>query len=246
MVAEESEQEADVVLLLRGVNKSFVSEVETVRAVRDVSLAARPGQFLCIHGASGSGKSTLVSVLAGLDVPDSGEVVIDGVDVANLGESERSRLRLERVGVIFQGDELIDEFTAVENVALPLEMRGTPSSEAFAQAKDQLTRVGIGDLSDRLPHQMSGGQRQRVGVARALTGNRRVLLADEPTGALDSKTSRGMFELFRHLCDEGALAIVCSHDPACGEYADRVYEMSDGELLIRGESPTRGPRAESH
>ena len=244
MVAEKSDHEADAVLLLREVNKSFVSEVETVRAVRDVSLAARPGQFLCIHGASGSGKSTLVSVLAGLEVADSGDVMINGVDVTALGESGRSRLRLEHVGVIFQGDGLIDEFTAVENVALPLEMRGTPSAEAFAQAKEQLTRVGIGDLAERLPHQMSGGQRQRVGVARALIGNRRILLADEPTGALDSKNSRGMFELFRQLCDEGALAIVCSHDPACGEYADRVYEMSDGKLLVR-ESPTYGARAEA-
>jgi len=215
------------------IRKAYQSEVETVWAARDVDFEARPGEFVCIYGASGSGKSTLLNLLAGLDLADSGEIQVSGVDVATADEKQRAQLRLETVGVVFQDHNLIDEFTAVENVALPLEARGTSADAARTEAADQLRRVGLAGLEDRLPRQLSGGQRQPVGVARALTGNRAVLLADEPTGALDSAATLELFTLFRALCDEGITAVICSHDPRCRDYADTRYEIIDGRLEAR-------------
>lgn len=222
-----------VLLRVQQVSRAFVTLVETVHAVREVSFAARAGEFVCIFGPSGSGKTTLLNLIAGLDVPDSGTIHVAGVDVGALDEAGRARLRLETVGVVFQDHQLIEEFTAWENVALPLEVRGVPLEQARAAALAELERVGLGGLADRLPSQLSGGQRQRVGIARALAGQRRVLLADEPTGSLDSANSRALFALIRALCDQGTLAVVCSHDPLCQEYADTVYEMVDGRLSRR-------------
>ncbi|WP_410538081.1 ABC transporter ATP-binding protein [Streptomyces sp. KL2] len=216
-----------------GVRKAYHSAAETVWAARDVDFTAHAGEFVCIYGASGSGKSTLLNLLAGLDLADSGEIRVDGVDVSAADEAQRAELRLGTVGVVFQEHNLIEEFTAAENVALPLEARGVPVGEAREEALAQLARVGLAGLEDRMPWQLSGGQRQRVGVARALTGQRAVLLADEPTGALDSTATRELFELIRKLCDDGVLAVVCSHDPHCREFADTVYEVVDGRLESR-------------
>jgi ABC-type lipoprotein export system ATPase subunit len=223
----------DALLTVAEVSRSFVSEAETVWAVKDANLTAHTGEFVCVFGASGSGKSTLINLIAGLDSADRGRIVVDETDVGRLGEAERARLRLHTVGVVFQEHNLIEEFTARENVALPLEARGTSTEQAFDQAGQQLSRVGLGGLEERMPAQLSGGQRQRVGIARALTGDRRVLLADEPTGSLDSKATLDLFGLVRALCDEGTLAVVCSHDPRCREFADVVYEMADGRTLRR-------------
>ncbi|MET8828134.1 ABC transporter ATP-binding protein [Streptomyces sp. NPDC004610] len=216
-----------------GVCKAYRSEVETVWAARDVNFVARSGEFVCVYGASGSGKSTLLNLLAGLDLADSGEIRVGGVEVGAADEKRRAELRLRTVGVVFQDHNLIQEFTAAENVALPLEACGLSAAEARSAALEQLARVGLAGLEDRLPRQLSGGQRQRVGVARALTGRRTVLLADEPTGALDSEATRELFALFRELCDEGVLSVICSHDPRCREYADTVYEVIDGRLERR-------------
>lgn len=215
------------------VRKAYHSEVETVWAARDVDFEARPGEFVCIYGASGSGKSTLLNLMAGLDLADSGEIQVSGVDVTTANESQRAQLRLETVGVVFQDHNLIEEFTAVENVALPSEARGMPAEAARAEAADQLRRVGLEGLDNRLPRQLSGGQRQRVGIARALTGQRAVLLADEPTGALDSAATQELFALIRALCDQGVTAVVCSHDRRCRDYADTRYEIIDGRLEAR-------------
>lgn len=223
-----------ILLDVSQVRRDFVTPAETVRAVRDVTFSAHAGEFVCIHGASGSGKSTLLNLLAGLDVADGGTIHVAGTDVGALDEGGRARLRLETIGVVFQDHQLIDEFTAWENVALPLEVRGGSGKEAKAEALAELERVGLGGLEDRLPSQLSGGQRQRVGIARALIGQRRVLLADEPTGALDSTNSRALFALIRELCDQGTLAVVCSHDVMCQEFADSVYEMTDGHLSRQG------------
>ncbi|MEV0220017.1 ATP-binding cassette domain-containing protein [Streptomyces sp. NPDC050704] len=217
----------------RGVCKAYRSEVETVWAARDVDFVARPGEFVCIYGASGSGKSTLLNLLAGLDLADTGEIQVGGVEVGGAGEKQRAELRLRTVGVVFQDHNLIQEFTAAENVALPLEALGRPAAQARSEALRQLARVGLPGLEDRLPWQLSGGQRQRVGVARALTGQRAVLLADEPTGALDSAATQELFKLIRALCDEGVLAVVCSHDTRCREFADTIYEVVDGRLEKR-------------
>ncbi len=217
----------------RGVCKAYRSEVETVWAARDVDFEARPGEFVCIYGASGSGKSTLLNLLAGLDLADTGEIQVGGVEVGTAGDEQRAELRLRTVGVVFQDHNLIQEFTAAENVSLPLEALGLPTAQARAEALRQLARVGLPGLEDRFPSQLSGGQRQRVGVARALTGKRAVLLADEPTGALDSAATQELFTLIRTLCDEGVLAVICSHDPRCRDYADTVYEVVDGRLESR-------------
>ena len=218
---------------LTGVSKVYRSEVETVWAARNVDFVARPGEFVCIYGASGSGKSTLLNLLAGLDLADSGVVQVGGVEVSSADESQRAQLRLRTVGVVFQDNNLIEEFTAIENVALPLEARGIPAADTVAEAVEQLGRVGMAGLEHRLPRQLSGGQRQRVGVARALTGQRAVLLADEPTGALDSAATQDLFALIRTLCDQGILAVICSHDPRCRAYADTLYEVIDGQLEPR-------------
>ncbi|RKF25567.1 ABC transporter ATP-binding protein [Micromonospora globbae] len=202
-------------------------------AARDVDFEARPGEFVCIYGASGSGKSTLLNLMAGLDLADSGEIQVSGIDVTTANESQRAQLRLETVGVVFQEHNLIEEFTAVENVALPSEARGVPAEAARSEATDQLRRVGLEGLDNRLPRQLSGGQRQRVGIARALTGQRAVLLADEPTGALDSAATQELFALIRSLCDQGVTAVVCSHDRRCRDYADTRYEIIDGRLEAR-------------
>lgn len=215
------------------VRKAYHSEVETVWAARDVDFEARPGEFVCIYGASGSGKSTLLNLMAGLDLADSGEIQVSGVDVTTANESQRAQLRLETVGVVFQDHNLIEEFTAVENVALPSEARGVLAEAARSEAVDQLRRVGLEGLDNRLPRQLSGGQRQRVGIARALTGQRAVLLADEPTGALDSAATQDLFALIRVLCDQGVTAVVCSHDRRCRDYADTRYEIVDGRLEAR-------------
>jgi putative ABC transport system ATP-binding protein len=212
------------------VSRSFVSEVETVRAVRDVTLTAHGGELVLISGSSGSGKSTLLNLIAGLDRSDSGRITVAGTEVTDLDEAGRTTLRLEKVGVVFQEHRLIDEFTAAENVALPLQARGVAVKGALAQASALLGRVGLKGLEQRRPDQLSGGQRQRVGIARALAGDRRVILADEPTGSLDSATSLEMFGLLRALCDGGVLVVLCSHDPRSGTFADRHFELVDGEL----------------
>ena len=213
-----------------GVSRSFVSKAETVWAVRDVSLTADAGDLVLVSGASGSGKSTLVNLIAGLERPDCGRITVAGTEVSGLDEAARTRLRLEKVGVVFQEHRLIEEFTAVENVALPLQARGVPVGEALAQGAALLARVGLGGLERRRPDQLSGGQRQRVGIARALAGGRTVVLADEPTGSLDSATSLAVFGLLRSLCDDGVLVVLCSHDPRSRAFADRHFEMIDGEL----------------
>jgi putative ABC transport system ATP-binding protein len=204
-----------------------------VWAARDVDLVAHSGELVCVFGASGSGKSTLLSLLAGLDLPDSGEIRVGGQDVAGMDESGRAQLRLGTVGVVFQDDNLLDEFTAAENVALPLEASGVDPGAARDEAVAHLVRVGLSGLEARYPQQLSGGQRQRVGVARGLVGQRAILLADEPTGSLDSAATTELFALIRALCDDGLLALVCSHDPECRRFADTVYEMRDGRLTAR-------------
>ncbi len=158
--------------------------------------------------------------------------MVAGQALGSLDEDARALLRLRSVGMVFQDDALIEEFTAAENVALALEARGVKSGAALSEAEMRLAAVGLEGLGPRRPDQLSGGQRQRVGIARALAGGRRIIVADEPTGSLDSETSARLFELITELCRGGVLAIVCSHDPLCADYADSVYEMTDGRLRV--------------
>lgn len=215
---------------LTDVSRSFRSGTDSVRAVDSVSLTVRFGEFACVLGASGSGKTTLLNLVGGLDDADQGEIVVAGHDLGGLSERERTRLRRDDVGVVFQDHNLIEEFTALENVALPLEAAGVDPREAADQAEAALDLVGLVSLAGRLPARLSGGQRQRVGIARALVGNRRILLADEPTGSLDSTNSRSLFGLLQHLCGRGVCVLLATHDPLSKEYVHTVYEMNDGAL----------------
>lgn len=218
-------------IVARGVSRWFETEAETVKAVDEVDLAMHPGEFVCLFGHSGSGKTTLLNLMAGIDLPTAGSLSVNGRATSTLGEEGRIRLRREVVGMVHQSDFLIEEFSAGENVALPLEAQGLGLADAMREAGVLLERMGLATQGARLPRQLSGGQRQRVGIARALTGGRRILLADEPTGALDTHNAAAIFTLLRDLADAGALVVVASHDPMCRDHATRLVEMRDGRIV---------------
>lgn len=217
-------------VVLRGVSKRFDTPAEQVVALADVSMVVNKGDFICVYGRSGSGKTTLLNVIAGLEVADAGTVSVAGMSMDGADGEARAGVRLRTMGVVFQDDNLLAELTASENIELPLQALGLEPAQARADALKALTQVGIGDLGDRLPPEMSGGQRQRVGIARALTGGRSLILADEPTGSLDSVTSRELFELLGRLSSGGSTVVVVTHDPLAREYATRVMTMRDGVL----------------
>ncbi|MDN5977844.1 ABC transporter ATP-binding protein [Acidipropionibacterium jensenii] len=217
---------------VRSVVRQYATKSGTVRAVDGADLRADAGEMIALLGASGSGKTTLLNIIAGLDVPDSGSVMVHGIALNGLSEKERARIRLEHIAIVFQDDNLIAEFTARENITIPLLAREMSLREAARRADGALDELGIGELGDRLPADMSGGQRQRVGIARALAGEQSVLLADEPTGALDSGASRALFERLAGLAhDHDVCVLVATHDPLCSEYADRIVNVRDGRIL---------------
>lgn len=224
----------DTLASVEKVSKRYRSGVEAVMAVDEADFGVGPGEFACVYGTSGSGKTTLLNILAGIEVADSGSVVVAGESLVGQSETARADIRLHRIGVVFQSNNLLPEFTARENVALPLRVRGMARTEAEAAAETALGSVGLAGLGDRLPGRMSGGQRQRVGIARALAGGQPLLLADEPTGALDSENSRLLFGLMRALCDDrGTAVVLATHDPLAREFADSVYGMVDGVVAVR-------------
>jgi putative ABC transport system ATP-binding protein len=208
-----------------------------VRALDGVEVAFEQGTFTAVMGPSGSGKSTLLQCAAGLDRPDSGRVVVDGVDLGPLHEKDLTELRRDRVGFIFQAFNLLGPLTAEQNVGLPLRLAGRrPDS---AEVRTALERVGLGERAGHLPSQMSGGQQQRVAIARALITRPKVLFADEPTGALDSSSSRTVLKLLRELVDEqGQTTIMVTHDPVAASYADRVVFLVDGSVTDEMHRPT--------
>ena len=216
---------------LRDVHLTYTSPVETVAALDGVDLDVLAGEFVAVFGTSGSGKTTLLNVIAGLQQPDSGTALVNGRDIAHLREPEQAALRLKEVGVVFQDNNLIPEFTAQENVVLPVRARGMEPSVAALEARGRLAQVGLSGLERRYPSQLSGGQKQRVGIARALAGDRMILLADEPTGALDSETSRAIFGLLRSLADIGICIVLATHDPLVRAEADRILTMTDGRIV---------------
>lgn len=218
-------------LVVRDVRKSYGEGEMRLVAVDGVSLTVTAGEFVALMGASGCGKSTLLHVVAGLLDGAEGGVEVFGQEMVGRSERDRTALRLKDVGVVFQDHLLVPELTAVENVELPLVMAGVVRGEARAQAVQMLERVGLEGLEDRVPDRMSGGQRQRVGIARAMVGGRRVLLADEPTGNLDTDSSRAVVELVRQLCADGVAALVVTHDPRVAGAADRVLHMEDGRFV---------------
>jgi predicted ABC-type transport system involved in lysophospholipase L1 biosynthesis ATPase subunit len=214
-------------LAARRLAKDYSSGTHTLTVLRDVSFHASAGSFVAIVGPSGSGKTTLLGLLAGLDTPTRGEVILDGQNLSNLNEDARARVRGEKVGFIFQSFQLIPTLTALENVQVPLELRGEP--DAARRAHDLLTRMGLEGRTGHLPTQLSGGEQQRVAIAVALANRPQVILADEPTGELDSEGSEQVFEALRGVNRElGVTAVIVTHDPAVSEQVDRTVGIRDG------------------
>ena len=202
-----------------------------VRALDGVTLQIDKGEFVAIVGASGSGKSTLMNVLGCLDIPTYGEYYLDDTDVTSLSDKELARIRNREIGFIFQGYNLIQELDALDNVILPLIYRGTPISQRADIAMEALARVGMDDRAHHKPSQMSGGQQQRVAIARAIATHPPIIMADEPTGALDSKTGHHVLEILRDLYREGTTILLITHDLGIAATAPRVVRLSDGRII---------------
>lgn len=218
-------------LALSGVTRVHGEDARRVAALVDADLVLHPGEFVAVMGPSGSGKSTLLHLAGGLDAPSSGRVLVQGVDLGALSAAERAVVRRRSVGYVFQDFNLLPALTAAENVAFPLELDGRPARAARRAALDALAEVGVRELADRRPEDMSGGQAQRVAIARALVGPRRLLLADEPTGALDSATGTAVLRLLRDRADTGAAVLMVTHEARFAAWADRTVFLRDGRII---------------
>ncbi|HKZ18371.1 MAG TPA: ABC transporter ATP-binding protein [Geobacteraceae bacterium] len=210
--------------------KTYHQGATEVHALRDVSFRINKGEFLSIMGPSGSGKSTLLNLIGGLDQPTTGEIFIDGRPLHGISDDELTLIRRRRVGFIFQFFNLLPILTAVENVGLPLLLEGVPFSRIKAKAVDLLEQVGLGERKEHRPEQLSGGEMQRVAIARALITDPAVLLADEPTGNLDSHTSEEIFMLLANLNEKGQTIVMVTHDPKAAAYGSRIITLRDGAL----------------
>jgi putative ABC transport system ATP-binding protein len=216
---------------LDGVGKVFYTEELETHALDDIHLDIRTGQYVAIAGPSGCGKTTLLSILGLLDTPTSGDYTLDGEPVASLTASQRARIRNQHIGFIFQAFNLIGDLTVYENVELPLTYRGMPAAERKQRVHDALERVGMAHRVNHYPAQLSGGQQQRVAVARALVGQPSILLADEPTGNLDSKNGNAVMDLLRELHGEGSTICMVTHDPRYAHFADQTLNLFDGQIV---------------
>jgi putative ABC transport system ATP-binding protein len=228
------------VLELRAVSRVHGAGATEVHALRAVDLRVAPGELVAVMGPSGSGKSTLLTLAGGLDSPTSGAVLVEGVELGTLSRTALAALRRRSIGYVFQDFNLVPALTAAENVALPRELDGDGSRAARRLATAALDEVGIGELADRFPDDMSGGQQQRVAIARALVGDRRLVLADEPTGALDSETGEAVLRLLRQRCDAGASGVLVTHEARHAGWADRVVFLRDG-VVVDETTPTGVP-----
>jgi putative ABC transport system ATP-binding protein len=216
---------------LRDVSREYGSGRTSVTALSEVSITVAPGELVAVMGPSGSGKSTLLAIAGGLERASSGQVVVGGSELGGLGVKALAELRRRSIGYVFQELNLIAALTAEENVALPLELDGEPPRKAAAKARALLGDLGLGDLVHRFPEELSGGEQQRVAIARAVMGERRLLLADEPTGALDSISGEAVLRLLRRQCDHGCAAVLVTHDARHAAWADRVVFLRDGRVV---------------
>jgi len=215
---------------LKNAGKKYQQGAREVHALRDISLSIKKGEFLSVMGPSGSGKSTLLNLIGGLDQPSSGEIFIDNRPLHGISDDELTLIRRRRVGFIFQFFNLLPILTAVENVSLPLLLEGTPFSEIRPKAVALLDKMGLGARTEHRPEQLSGGEMQRVAIARALVTNPAVLLADEPTGNLDSHTSEDIFMLLKTLHEQGQTIVMVTHDSRAAAYGSRIITLKDGAL----------------
>lgn len=220
-----------VLIKLQGLRKVFLTEEVETHALSDIDLTIRKGEYVSVAGPSGCGKTTLLSILGLLDSPTAGTYILDGEPVDGITPAERARIRNRRIGFIFQSFNLIGDLTVYENVALPLTYRGMPAAERNQRAQDALERVGMIHRQKHYPGQLSGGQQQRVAVARAVAGDPAILLADEPTGNLDSANGQAVMELLRELHQGGATICIVTHDPRYAQDATRTIHLFDGRIV---------------
>jgi putative ABC transport system ATP-binding protein len=218
-------------LELHNVTKIYGEGPTEVRAISEISLSVERGSLVAVMGPSGSGKSTLLTIAGSLEDPTTGEVIINGTSVRNLSRNDRARLRRRTVGYVFQDFNLLAGLTAVENVTLPLELDGIPSKKAQVEGMAALEELGLTDRASRFPDELSGGERQRVAIARAVVGSRQLLLADEPSGALDSVNGEAVMRMILAACHEGVAAVVVTHDAKLASWADRVVFLRDGRVV---------------
>lgn len=229
---EETKNKAAPVIRLQDVRKEYVVGDSHIHALDGVSLSVSPGEFVCISGRSGSGKSTMLNMLAGLEKPTSGEIVILDKHIENMSESARIRFRRQYIGFVFQSYNLMPQYTAVENVELPLMLRGVGRRERRRQALAVMEQVGIVSHAEHKPSELSGGQQQRVGIARALITKPPIVFADELTGNLDTKTSAEIMDLLTGLFrSSGTTFMLVSHDPDMSQYTDRTIHLLDGKII---------------
>jgi putative ABC transport system ATP-binding protein len=230
----------NAMLEISNVSKSYGTGAAQVDALIEIELAIQPGELVAIMGPSGSGKSTLLTIAGTLEEATSGEVTIGGQPVSAMSRAERAALRRRAVGFVFQDFNLLPGLTAAENVALPLELDGVRNKTARTTALDALEQLGMSHRADRYPEELSGGERQRVAIARAVIGERRLLLADEPTGALDSINGEDVIRLVRNACKRGVAGVIVTHDAQLASWADRVVFLRDGRLVDHS-APPAGP-----
>ncbi len=216
---------------LENLRKVFLTDEVETHALSGIHLDVMPGEYIAIAGPSGCGKSTLLSILGLLDTPSDGDYMLNGKPVANIKMAERSRIRNREIGFIFQAFNLIGDLTVYENVELPLTYRGMASAERKKRVQEALEKVGMAHRIKHYPSQLSGGQQQRVAVARALGGSPSILLADEPTGNLDSRNGEAVMELLKQLHNDGATICMVTHDPRYAQYADRSIHLFDGRVV---------------
>lgn len=222
------------IIQIKNLMKSYKLGGETVHALNNISIEINQSEFLAIIGPSGSGKSTLMNMIGCLDLPDSGEYLLDGKDIGKMNDNQLAAIRNQKIGFIFQNFNLLTKLTALENVELPLLYAGLSAKNRREAALESLKKVGLADRANHLPTQLSGGQQQRVAIARALAGNPSILLADEPTGALDSKTSKEIMEIMQGLNEAGNTIILITHDLNIAKQAKRMVSIQDGQLQENG------------
>jgi putative ABC transport system ATP-binding protein len=225
-------------LVLDDVSKVYGEGENEVHALRHVDLAVAAGELVAVMGPSGSGKSTLLTIAGSLEQPTSGEVLVDGDPLSSMSPNDRARLRRRLIGYVFQDFNLLPGLSAVENVTLPLELDGMPSRAAHQVGVAALEELGLSDRAARFPDELSGGERQRVAIARAVVGDRRLLLADEPSGALDSANGEAVMRLIRTACQRGVAGVVVTHDAQLASWADRVVFLRDGRVVDQTAPPS--------